>query len=541
MLPLTEKAAPVHVTGRVPFWPLDRCEPVASSVMPDMADSSAGFAGSAGWSDEPGERPPPERPRSGRVIPGYLVDSEPEQPRPAAVPVRHPVPPARPGPLEYGPGPRQPVPAPPVQNAPSQPLPVQDPPAQNTPARRRRHAAGPWMPAPNSPPPAAPPLAGTVLPTPEPAGRARAARPLAPAGPVSAPATPTSALAPPGPRPDTAWPPPAAAPEPSPLVGPGLVAPLVERSEPWPAPSPPAEPVVAPELRETRRQPGQPRGRRARPKPLGLAKTSLVLAAALGTAFALYHLQLADRRSSGSVQALEVPDPSEPFAGTPAAHWAAGAEGLVADAAKPTGSFSAAQVATALRTSRALLAAGNLDPAVLGGAYPTRYQSLLSQLDREQLQQALRHPAGSDDPTGYVTRFDPRVTRLHGNEVRTRGRLMYQALSANHLRVRADALFVYPVRVLPGDGNPTEVVVRIVARRGLDLDFYQGRPDLPLTVASLGRLESGFAGAACRSANGYVEPLLVPPTAAAGGGAPDPYDQRAPSGGPDDCRLVRGT
>ncbi|MCX9189939.1 hypothetical protein C3Y87_00580 [Carbonactinospora thermoautotrophica] len=282
--------------------------------------------------------------------------------------------------------------------------------------------------------------------------------------------------------------------------------------------------------------PGEPRGRRGRPKPKGFVKTTLVLVVALGTVLGLYQFQ--DRDSSGTAAVVDEVDPAAPFAGSPAESWAAGPAGIRVAEPRQAGSFSAQQVRTALDTAKKLLVAANLDPATLRGEYPAGYVKLLNPLQRAEFEQALKNPSGGTSPTAWVTRFNPSKSRLHGRTVKVQGEITYQAVKTTQLRVHADVMFVYPVRT--GVGQVT-VVTRIVVRRIVDLDFYLGR-DLPLTVASPERMWSSFAGAACHGADGYIEPVLSSTDQGGGGvAARDPYDRSVRSDQQEGCGRVRGT
>ncbi len=290
--------------------------------------------------------------------------------------------------------------------------------------------------------------------------------------------------------------------------------------------------------REVRRPaPGEPRGRRGRPKPKGFVKTTLVLVVALGTVLGLYQFQALRRDSSGTAAVVDKVDPAAPFAGSPAESWAAGPAGIKVAEPHQAGSFSAQQVHTALDTAKKLLVAANLDPATLRGEYPAAYVKLLNPLHRAEFEQALKNPRGGTDPTAWVTRFNPAKSQLHGKIVKVQGEITYQAVKTTQLRVHADVMFVYPVRTDTGQGA---ALTRVVARRIVDLYFYLGR-DLPLTVASLGPMRSSFAGAACQGVDGYIEPVLSSTDGGAGGDARDPYDQSAQPDQQQGCGRVRGT
>jgi hypothetical protein len=91
----------------------------------------------------------------------------------------------------------------------------------------------------------------------------------------------------------------------------------------------------------------------------------VILAAAGGVTWLRLSHSPASRASGqqpplGEISAGDGP-PADPFAGTPAENWANGESGIVIPAAKPVGSFTAAQVMKAYQTTRQLLIAANLD------------------------------------------------------------------------------------------------------------------------------------------------------------------------------------
>lgn len=62
------------------------------------------------------------------------------------------------------------------------------------------------------------------------------------------------------------------------------------------------------------------------------------------------------------------PTLKDPFRGSPAVRWADGAAGIVPPEAKAVGGMSKEQVAHALRSTKEVLVAANLDPATLRGS-----------------------------------------------------------------------------------------------------------------------------------------------------------------------------
>lgn len=75
-------------------------------------------------------------------------------------------------------------------------------------------------------------------------------------------------------------------------------------------------------------------------------------------------------------------DLNQPFANTPAAGWADGAQGIVPPAPAPAGPYTAAQVASAQTSVKQALINAHLDPAMLRRHDPTAYLALFSASDQ---------------------------------------------------------------------------------------------------------------------------------------------------------------
>ncbi|MBB3076295.1 hypothetical protein [Streptomyces violarus] len=224
----------------------------------------------------------------------------------------------------------------------------------------------------------------------------------------------------------------------------------------------------------------------------------------------------------------EIPTLDEPFAGSPALHWADGEAGIVLPEAKAVGPVSRDRVEQALKLTKKLLVAANLDPETVRGERP---EAALSVLDPKQpkllddLNTALRSPSGKHDPLTMFSRFDPDEIRPVGDVIKTRGRMTFEKGSHAGVAVRADYTFVYPV--MRADGS-TEVT-RTIVRRVLDVELAdpvryrvtQGR----LTVRTY---DEEIGNSSCDVHDGYLHPEFpssenkgTDPT----GPTTDPYDR----------------
>ncbi|CAM5498944.1 hypothetical protein SPURM210S_06330 [Streptomyces purpurascens] len=224
----------------------------------------------------------------------------------------------------------------------------------------------------------------------------------------------------------------------------------------------------------------------------------------------------------------ETPTLDEPFAGSPALRWADGEAGIVLPEAKAVGPVSKDRVAQALKLTRKLLVAANLDPETVRGERP---EAALSLLDPKQpgllddLNTALRAPSGTHDPVTMFSRFDPDEIRPAGDVIKTRGRMTFEKGSHAGVAVRADYTFVYPVT--RADGS-TEVT-RTIVRRVLDVELadpahYRVTPGR-LTVR---KYDEEIGNSTCDVNDGYLHPEF--PSRKEKGPDPtgpttDPYDR----------------
>jgi hypothetical protein len=236
-----------------------------------------------------------------------------------------------------------------------------------------------------------------------------------------------------------------------------------------------------------------------------------------------------------SSPSVAVGPPADPFAGTPADHWANGAAGIVVPAARSHGEFTAAQVQAAYQETRKILIAENLDWPTLRGGAPTAFAGLLTSQQRSYFTQGL-DKIGLDShgfalsTRDWVTSFAPGTTsfvttvvKVHGSM--SAGETVFSGKTA--LRVRVDYLFTYAVEP---PGHPDDWM-RIVVQDYDTWDFAQwddpGGPLEPWAAQAGG----STAGGQCGMTDGYVHPAY--PNGAQSGvrpsGAPvNPYSTAPP-------------
>ena len=241
--------------------------------------------------------------------------------------------------------------------------------------------------------------------------------------------------------------------------------------------------------------------------------------------------------------------PADPFAGTPADHWADGAAGIVLPAAKPIGPYTTAQVKYAYQATRQLLAAGFLDSKTLAGGAPADFEGLLVSPQRAWFEQNLVKK-GLDShgvqlsSRSMIMSFSPGSTQLIGNVIKVHGTMSARPASkgSEELDVTVDYLFTYAAE----RPHRPEDWTRVVAEAAWTVAFgnWQG---VTSTFAPWvnSNVSSGVSGIVCGESDGYQHPAY--PTAAA-----QPNPSGSPTGKPlnpyvggqslgGDCQATTGT
>ncbi|MEU9358656.1 hypothetical protein AB0D35_11190 [Streptomyces sp. NPDC048301] len=229
--------------------------------------------------------------------------------------------------------------------------------------------------------------------------------------------------------------------------------------------------------------------------------------------------------SAASAEGLPTVD--EPFLGSPALSWADGAEGIEIPEAKAVGGMSKAEVEQALKKTRKLLVAANLDPATLRGEKPQEALDLLDPLQEGELarlERSIADPSEKRDPLMMFSRFDPHETRVVGDVVKTSGWMTFEAGRGGSVEVHADYTFVYPL-VRAGGGDE---VARTIVRRKLTTALY----DPERFIATRGKLsvvsaEQYVGNTSCESEDGFLHPSFPSDSSDPSPTGPevDPYDR----------------
>lgn len=273
-----------------------------------------------------------------------------------------------------------------------------------------------------------------------------------------------------------------------------------------------------------------------------------------------------------STEAPQDPTVDQPWAGSPALSWPAGADAIVLPPAQATGTFSQDQVAAQLQTVKKLLVAANLDPATVAGGTPQAALDLMDRQERVKAEAALAHPTDADDPTAWFSRFNPRTAIPVGNVVKVQGHTTFEGDGDHGLLVHTDYTFVYALTPGPDtyrpsqqSGHPTGApagspsssgsaqsvawlqlsgstpVTREIVRREQDFRFYDpARYDVTAGKPVTAKAQSSFGDNYCEMGDGWLEPEF-PQSDAGGDPSPpsgptsDPYDMSKPL--PDDGKC----
>ncbi|HUN32044.1 MAG TPA: hypothetical protein VMU95_08480 [Trebonia sp.] len=251
-------------------------------------------------------------------------------------------------------------------------------------------------------------------------------------------------------------------------------------------------------------------------------------------------------RAQSPLSAADDGPPADPFASTPADHWADGPAGIVVPAAKAVGPFSASQVAEAYAATKKLLTAETLDHTTLLGGAPTAFANLLVPPQRSQFVAGLdkigRDSSGALRSTRvWVTSFAPGTTVLIGTVIKVHGTMSAQASTSQGnpvLNINVNYRVVYPVEPPHAPQDWMRVVAELTGYVSFG-DWQDSGGDFVPWVET----DDAPAGIRCDAIDGFVHPEYPdssPDKVRPSGNAIDPYsmkNQPATSG----CQPTTGT
>jgi hypothetical protein len=217
-----------------------------------------------------------------------------------------------------------------------------------------------------------------------------------------------------------------------------------------------------------------------------------------------------------------------PFAGTGAAGYKAGADGIDVPEAHRIGGFAPDEVEAALSTAKEYLADSSLDKQTVLHGYVGAVHDLLDPGQVDQFDASLVRPAddGSHEATGWLVRFDPAAAiTLAPGGVRVRGTLNPSQTSDHKLEIASDHTFVYAVR---GTGAADTGVSLFTVRRQMLFRF--DHEDLRQHHVQVIQATVDAGPLACNGdVDEYFRPMLAGSRAAPLTGA-NPYQHGQPAG-----------
>jgi hypothetical protein len=202
--------------------------------------------------------------------------------------------------------------------------------------------------------------------------------------------------------------------------------------------------------------------------------------------------------------------PADPFASTPADHWADGAAGITIPVAASHGPFTASEVAAAYATARKLLIAQNLDHTTLLGGAPTAFADVLTTQQRAQFVAGL-DKIGVDkkgfqlSTRSWVASFAPGTTSLIGNVIKVYGTMSARSgvdSGKTVLDVDVNYRFVYAVEPPRAPADWMRVVGQVTGY--VEFNDWQdpGGPLQPWDVSAF----PAEAGSRCGTTDGFDHP-----------------------------------
>ncbi|WP_262412854.1 SCO2583 family membrane protein [Actinacidiphila acidipaludis] len=286
--------------------------------------------------------------------------------------------------------------------------------------------------------------------------------------------------------------------------------------------------------------------RHALPRSLARQAFALILLLAVAFGFAIYmgvrHPYHADSGGpppplavsvtplvpAGTVAAVSAADP---FAGSPAAAYRVGTDGIQFQGAERVGGFAESEVMQAFATIKDYIGESSLDPKAVTGGDVGAVRNLLDPGQLDQFEASVTRPSGdgSHEATGWLVRFDPAEhLQLVGGEngVRVDGYVTTGQVKDSALEITADHTFVYALR---GPGKPATPVSLFTVRRRMlfrfsHQDLQQRHIQVVDAQVAAGPLSCG------EGAEGYFRPILAGGHAVGGIGGVNPFAKDSPVG-----------
>jgi hypothetical protein len=300
-----------------------------------------------------------------------------------------------------------------------------------------------------------------------------------------------------------------------------------QRAQEWPAPevdwAVTVERAATEDVRELLR--AEQRRRRGRWLAGGLVVLAVGAVVTLLIRSSLFAPVAGDPVADGAqpVRSAAQLDLSQPFAATPAAEWADGAEGITAPEAKAVGGFSAEQVAETTSLVRDALVASRVDTRMLAQHDPAGYLGLLAPDAKRQLEPLFG--GGHEPEVQSLVSMVADGTELLPVAPKVSGTMSVQAGDPGELVVHTNYVFAYAFR----PAGPTKLVdamnVIVVVRADVDYVLRDGDRWTPSSRGLWFGDASGFGYSIGCDAyrKGFLAPVAAEPSVTA------PSDDRQPN------------
>lgn len=231
----------------------------------------------------------------------------------------------------------------------------------------------------------------------------------------------------------------------------------------------------------------------------------------------------------GSVPAVS---PSAPFAGTAAAGYGSGIDGLkVPETVHGIGGYTEREVEAGYDTAAAFLVDSALEPQTVTGGDVRAVLDLLDPGQADQFKSSLSAPAadGTREVTGWLVRFDPdpavRVELVGDDDgIRVSGSWTASETGDKRLEIIADHTYVYAIR---GSSDPSRSVSLFTVRR--QLRFHFDHAELRGHHIEVAQADIAAGPLACSAeVQSYFRPILAGHSAPGAVTGADPYTRDRP-------------
>lgn len=232
---------------------------------------------------------------------------------------------------------------------------------------------------------------------------------------------------------------------------------------------------------------------------------------------------------TGTVRAVS---PADPFAGTQAAGFGRGVDGLALPAdVHGVGGYTADEVMAGYETAQQFLGDTGLRKQTVTGGDIRLVQDLLEPRQAELFADSLSAPAadGVHEVTGWLVRFDTdrrSGVSLVGDDIRVQGSFAAAESAGGLLQIVADHTYVYAVRAAADPDGPVSL---FTVRRRLTFHYdhdqlRQGHVEVVQADVTAGPLACGA------QVQSSFLPILAGRSAPGGVSPADPYDHDRPPG-----------